>query len=137
MNRAQYEARRRQLRDAWGKREDHGLPHHPDGSGWAPCIECKGTGTWFHPRGPSGEFDEPCDACGGNGVIPDGHRDALLIMHDTRKWRFLSSSGPLYSAAHTVAVRPALGMAQLRMVEAAIGCDVTTRSLLTSMRRAA
>lgn len=135
--RASYTAWLRRERDMYGRREEHGLPHHPDGSGFADCPECHGTGMWFHPRGPSGEFDEPCNKCGGSGVILDGHRDPLTIMHATRKWRFMPMCGPDYSFARTHSARHPLGMVQLRMVEAAIGGDLMARGAVQAWRMVA
>lgn len=137
MNQPEYQTRLRADREAAGKREDRGLPHHPDGTGFADCPDCHGTGTWFHPRGSSGEFDEPCTKCGGSGVILDGHRDPLTIMHATRKWRFMPMCGPDYSFARTRSARHPLGMVQLRMHEAAIRCDTASRDAVQAWRRVA
>lgn len=70
-------------------------------------------------------------------MILDGHRDPLTIMHATRKWRFMPMCGPDYSFARTRSARHPLGMVQLRMVEAAILCDLMTRNAVHDWRMVA
>lgn len=134
MTRPQWVALTRGERDAYGMRESHRLPHHPDGTGYADCPDCDGLGLYCPASDPSGESDVPCATCRGDGRIPDGWRDPLVVMRATRKWRDMPASGRDYTRARSKALRPSIGMAALRMVESAIGCDLGMRELLTDWR---
>jgi hypothetical protein len=125
---------------AWrdsNRRTERGLPAHPDPSGFVDCLVCKGTGIHFGFC-PSGEDDEPCDACHGEGIVRDGDRDPLIELHEARSGRDLESGhyAARYRAWRKYAMRPSLGLSQLHMVEAAIGCDLTARETVRIWRAA-
>jgi len=88
VNRAQYLADRAWTRQHRADRGAQGLPHHPDGSGWATCPECGGDGSFVRNDSaigdPQQEYDVHCHLCAGEGEIPDGHEDLLHAMRRHR-----------------------------------------------------
>jgi len=142
MNRATtrtaYKAWLRRERDLYGRREEHDLPHHPDGTGWANCACCGGTGMHYHDRDRTGQSDVPCTLCRGDGVVRDGRRDVLVEMREARRWReSIEYYGAQYTAARAISARHPLGMSQLRLAEAAILCDLAARDAAQAWRSAA
>lgn len=96
MTRSQHLADRAWTRQHRADRGAQGLPHHPDGSGWATCPECKGAGEQMLNASsiddPQCQYPVPCFYCWGEGSVADGHEDPLLAMrrHRTRmrqSWR--------------------------------------------------
>ena len=142
-DRASYEAQRRKERDTRVCREERGLPHHPDGSGWAMCPACQGAGEHVHNdshcNDPQDEYPVECDTCLGEGIVDDGGRDALIVMraerHQHRWWGREPIRAIAYASARKRAMRPVLG--QLRMIEAAVGCTVACEAALDAWRKAA
>lgn len=88
MSRFQYLADRAWTRRNRPERTAQGLPHHPDGSGWADCLHCEGAGEFIHNdshlRDPQCDYPVPCDRCWGEGFVADGHEDPLLAMRRLR-----------------------------------------------------
>lgn len=89
MSRFQYLADRAWTRQHRADRVAQGLPHHPDGTGWATCPECKGECEFIRNDSPDGdpqcEYPVPCHLCGGDGEVADGHEDPLLTMRRHRR----------------------------------------------------
>lgn len=116
MTRSQYLTDRLWSRQNRATRADQGLPHHPDGTGWAQCPACEGAGEFTANASSNGdpqcEYPVPCDRCCGEGEIADGHEDPLLAMrrHRTRmrqSWR--KSPGyvsTLYRLDRAAAMKP-------------------------------
>lgn len=134
--RIEYYKARRRSRSMCLRREDEGLPHHPDGSGWGVCPVCEGTGKYFDPFDDSGQSDDYCSNCNGDGVLPDGFRDPLVRMHEARRLRHMEEYREQYDKAwgRIIAGRNS-GMACLRMCELAVGCEVQARDLVAAMKR--
>ncbi len=84
-------AKRWNARNLHGTRVERGLPHHPDGSGFAPCPDCEGGGEVVahdaHGHGPECEYPVTCGRCVGAGEVRDGHVDPILLMRQARQDR--------------------------------------------------
>lgn len=93
--RIRYETARMVERAGRETREERGLPHHPDGTGYATCPDCQGAGEHIvndtdpHGYGPDPQRDEEveCPRCRGEGEIEDGHADPILLLRRYRRER--------------------------------------------------
>ena len=103
-------------------REDRGLPHHPDGTGWAACPACDGMGETYRENvNPQMQDAIECRECNGTGCIPDGISDPLLDMREPRPWASCLDSCRLrYTRARRRAMQPCAGISRLSMVETAL-----------------
>lgn len=118
MTRAQYNAERRARRAANDTRAERGLPHHLDGSGLAPCHCGK----------------EGCSRCGGSTYVADGYRDPLLRMKYARQFWVRRRNPEAYKHARLIAMVPCW---KLRLMDAAVGCEVACNRAVQAMRNAA
>lgn len=133
--RAWYETTRRKAREQAGPREDRGLPHHPDGSGLAPCAYCNGQGiVERHHWNPQLDKSWPCPECGGMGDIPDGWRDPLLRLRYYRQRRIRRRNPAGYQHMRRVCATPVW---QLRLIESAVGCELAARRAVAAWREVA
>jgi len=104
------------------------------------CHECGGSGDITVRRkagDPESEVTGECPHCIG-GWIRWAPHDPLTLLAPLRR-TFLDCRGfePTYRNMRKRATAPTLGMAQLRMVEAAIYCDLHGREAVTAWRLAA
>lgn len=86
-SRATYQAKRQHARSLADCRTDRGLPHHPDGSGFAACAVCEGAGELMVTcNDPQDDYPEPCtnSACD-DGYVADGHVDPLIVLRGMRR----------------------------------------------------
>lgn len=105
---------------------------------WRECPSCEGAGEHIvndtnpYGFGPDPQCDEPveCERCGGEGSILIWE-DPLVLLADTRRYR-----GPWYAKARAKALS-GHPLAQLRMIESAIRCDVACRDAVRAWRDAA
>lgn len=133
LSRSAYEAQRRAERDRREARTERGLPHHPDGSGWATCQKCDGAGDHEFNLSPNNDpqWDdfETCVDCGGTGYVPDGRGpDPLLLMRARRiprRWSGLNDFA--YQSARRRAMCPVSGLAQADMLALATRCVTAVR----------
>ena len=117
MNRSSWIAQRRRVRDSYPNRAERGLPRHPDGSGLAPCPRCG---------------NEGCGRCSGTTYIDDGYRDPLLRLRYARQhWR---RDPGAYAWLRQIAMTPQY---QLRLIEAAVGCELASRNAVRAWRQCA
>lgn len=122
--RAWYETTRRKSREQAGPRTDRGLPHHPDGSGLAPCPRCAGTGVidcghWQ----PELCTSATCSLCAGSGYVTDGYRDPLLRLRNARqRWQRRRNPGA-YAHLRKLCATPCWS---LRLIESVVGCELAT-----------
>jgi hypothetical protein len=117
MNRASWNAQRRRVRDSFPSRADRGLPKHPDGSGLATCPRCGSEG---------------CSLCDGSTYVADGYRDPLLRLRYARSRRRRDPAA--YAWLRQVAMTPRY---QLRLMEAAVGCELAARDATQAWRNVA
>lgn len=135
MNRASWNAQRRRVRDSYPSRADRGLPAHPDGSGFCVCRECNGTGSIdVAHNNPECEASYTCSACGGDGSIVDGHRDPLLRLRYARQRRVRTANPSGYRYLRQLCAVPVW---QLRLIEAAVGCELAAKNAVTAWRQVA
>lgn len=117
VNRAAYEADRAWTRRNRATREDQGLPHHPDGTGWATCPDCGGDGIAETVNDsaigdPAFERDVGCERCYREGMVPDGHEDPFWAMRRNRtrmrqSWRLSPGfASTLYRLDRATAMKP-------------------------------
>lgn len=119
MNRAQYLADRRRIRAARLTRAERGLPHHPDGSGLAPCPRCGSDG---------------CSLCDGTTFVTDGHRDPLLRLRYVRQSRIRRRNPAAYVHVRQICATPSW---RLPLIDAVVGCELALRGSLTAWRAVA
>lgn len=133
MSRSAWYARRHAVREAWPSRADRGLPKHPDGSGLAPCQHCSGNGCIDIDHWQSELVDSAlCGRCDGSGYIDDGYRDPLLRLRYARQRR---RRDPLvYSYLRQICATPRW---QLRLIEAAVGCELAANQAVQTWRNVA
>lgn len=117
MNRATWYAQRRRVRDSYPARADRGLPPHPDGSGLAPCPRCG---------------NEGCSLCDGSTFVADGYRDPLLRLRYARSRR--RHDPVAYAWVRQIAMTPRY---QLRLMEAAVGCELAAQDAVQAWREVA
>lgn len=133
MNRASWNTQRRRVRDSYPSRADRGLPHHPDGSGLATCPRCYGSGVLdrdhWHPELCT---SPTCSLCAGSGTIADGYRDPLLRLHYARQRRRRDPQAYAHLRQVCAASRHAL-----RLIEAAVGCELAARQAVRAWREVA
>lgn len=135
MNRAAWNAQRRRVRDSYPNREDRGLPKHPDGSGLATCQHCSGSGVIDSDHwNPELCRSVTCDTCAGSGYIADGYRDPLLRLRDARQRRMRMRDPQAYAWLRQIAMTPRY---QLRLIEAAVGCELAARHAVQAWREVA
>ena len=131
MNRTAWNAQRQAHRSA-SPRALRGLPHHPNGTGYADCAECNGTGAIDVPHwNPECETSYTCSACAGRGTIADGHRDPLLRLRHARQPWVRRKDPTNYSHLRFICATPAW---RLRLIEAAVGCEIATRRAVKAWR---
>lgn len=135
MSRAVYHAARRAARDRMESREERNLPAHPE-NGWIHCPQCEGEGAinqeWV---AEDHETSEECPTCLGDGEVLDGHVDVLVQLRKVRA-RYVRRQPAPYGWMRKRALSGS-PLAQLRMIEAAIGCDVACRDAVQAWRGAA
>lgn len=119
MTRAEYLDQRRAIRDAAATRAERGLPKHPDGSGLARCPRCG---------------NEGCSLCDGSTYISDGYRDPLLRLRYARQPWVRRRDPCQYENLRRVC---AASRHVLRLIEAAVGCEIAANRALAARRRAA
>jgi len=133
MNRASWIAQRRRVRDSYPNREDRGLPKHPDGSGPAICSRCNGNGVIDSDHwNPQLVTSATCSQCAGDGYIADGYRDPLLRLRNARERRRRDPGA--YAWLRQIAMTPRY---QLRLMEAAVGCELAARNAVQTWRQVA
>lgn len=143
MSRYAYAAQRRAERDARETREARGLPHHPDGTGWATCIACQGSGSHEFNLSPDNDPQcddfETCATCDGTGYVPDGRGPDLLMQLQARRlsyrWSFLTDFA--YRSARRRAMCPVSGLALADMRALATRCVTEVVARVLEMRGAA
>lgn len=102
------------------------------------CAACDGAGETTHndtnPHGygpdPQCEYEITCDACDGTGTVVVWE-DPLLRLAINRRMRRLGPHWYAKARARALSGHP---LAQLRMVESAIRCDVACREALQAWR---
>ena len=133
MTRASWYLRRREVREAYPSRADRGLPRHPDGSGLATCPRCYGTGAIDRDHWqPELCTSTTCSLCDGSGCIADGYRDPLLRLRYARQRRRRDPGAYVCLRQVCAASRHAL-----RLIEAAVGCELTARQAVQAWRHVA
>lgn len=99
---------------------------------FARCLSCNGEGEQhFAHTDPERDWTEPCGDCAGRGEWRESPADLLERMAHARKLNRAD-----YAFLRSQAMRRTLGMAQHRMVEAAIRLDVALRDMLPGFRQA-
>ena len=135
MSRAAYHAARRAARDRMESREERGLPAHP-ANGWIYCPQCEGSGEvnqeWV---AEDHEVSDSCPTCLGDGEVLDGHVDVLVQLRKVRA-RYVRRQPAPYGWMRKRALSGS-PLAQLRMIEAAIGCDLECRAAVRAWRAVA
>jgi hypothetical protein len=130
MNRASWYLRRHEVREAYPSRADRGLPKHPDGSGLATCPHCSGSGVIDSDHWqPELCMSATCGLCDGSGYIADGYRDPLLRLRYARSRRRRDPGA--YAWLRQIAMTPRY---QLRLIEAAVGCELAARQAVRAWR---
>ena len=133
MNRSSWNIQRRRVRDSYPNRADRGLPRHPDGSGLATCPRCYGAGVIDRDHWqPELCTSSTCSLCCGEGCIADGYRDPLLRLRHARQRRRRDPGA--YAYLRKVCATPRW---QLRLIEAAVGCELTARQAVRAWREVA
>ena len=133
MSRAAWYARRHAVREAWPSRAERGLPKHPDGSGLATCPICAGNGCVEFARWqPELATSVTCQRCTGSGFVDDGYRDPLLRMRYARSRRRIDPIA--YRHLRQICATPRW---QLRLIEAAVGCELASRGAVRVWREVA
>lgn len=133
MNRASWYLRRHEVRSAWPSRADRGLPRHPDGSGLATCPRCAGAGAIDRDHWqPELCTSSTCSLCDDSGHIADGYRDPLLRLSYARQRRRRDPQA--YAHLRRVCATPRW---QLRLIEAAVGCELAARQAVRAWREVA
>ncbi len=133
MNRANWNTQRRRVRDSYPSRADRGLPHHPDGSGLATCPRCGGCGAIDRDHWqPELCTSATCSLCDGYGYIADGYRDPLLRLRYARQRRRRDPQAYAHLRQVCAASRHAL-----RLIEAAVGCEVAANQVVQAWRNVA
>jgi len=132
MTRYEYQERRLAARMSL-RRTDHGLPHHPDGSGLATCPRCYGTGAIDRDHWqPELCTSATCSLCCGSGYIADGYRDPLLRLRYARQRRRRDPGA--YAWLRQIAMTPRW---QLKLIEAAVGCELSARQAVRAWQEVA
>ena len=135
MGRTTYQADLRAARDRMESREERGLPDHP-ANGWIYCPQCEGEGAinqeWV---AEDHETSEECPTCLGDGEVLDGHVDLLVQLRKVRA-RYVRRQRAPYGWMRKRALSGS-PLAQLRMIEAAIGCDLDCRAAVRAWRAVA
>lgn len=132
MTRADFRRAQRTFRSA-ETRADRGLPRHPDGSGLAPCPHCYGAGVIDRDHWqPELCTSSTCSLCDGSGTIADGYRDPLLRLRYARQRRRRDPGA--YAWLRQIAMTPRW---QLRLIEAAVGCELAARNAVQAWRNVA
>lgn len=130
MIRASWYAQLRRVRSNYPSRADRGLPRHPDGSGLVICPRCAGNGCIDSGHWQPELIESAiCSLCTGSGYIDDGYRDPLLRMRYARVHR---KRDPIaYRHLRQICATPRW---QLRLMEAAVGCELAARQVVQSWR---
>ncbi len=133
MTRESWYLRRHEVRSAYPTRADRGLPKHPDGSGLAPCPRCSGHGVIDSDHWqPEMCTSSTCSLCTGEGYIADGYRDPLLRLRYARQRRRRDPQA--YAWLRQVAMTPRY---QLRLIEAAVGCELAAHHAVQAWSKVA
>lgn len=133
--RAEYMLDRLGKRLSAGQRTDRGLPHHPDGSGFAVCPRCFGTGVIDHGHWhPELWTSSICTLCDGSGFIDDGYRDPLLRLREARK-RSLYRRDP--EAYRWLRLFCFASRHPLLLNEAVVDCGIALRGAVAAWREVA
>ena len=133
--RIRYETTRRKAREQAGKRTDRGLPHHPDGSGFASCPRCECTGVIDHGHWhPEMWTSSTCSLCCGSGFLDDGYRDPLLRLRDARKRRNRLRDPEAYRWLRLICAAPSWDR---RLRQTAVLCEVEARRAVVAWREVA